>query len=64
MGVVTQPKGSARVNKVKDVSMDDLEYLIEQKVLEILGSFDSGIDPHAASQHQMKMKTEFNYNKS
>ena len=48
------------MSKVKDMSMDDLEYLIEQKVLEILGSFDSGIDPHAASQHQMKMKTEFN----
>ncbi|MFY9303704.1 MAG: hypothetical protein WAO75_10360 [Atribacterales bacterium] len=30
--------------KVKDLSMDDLEYLIEQKVLEILGSFDSGLE--------------------
>ena len=36
------------MNKVKDVSMDDLEYLIEQKVSEILGSFDSRIDAHAA----------------
>ena len=34
--------------KVKDLSMDDLEYLIERKVLEILGSFDSRIDAHAA----------------
>ncbi|HXL02960.1 MAG TPA: hypothetical protein PK016_07600 [Candidatus Atribacteria bacterium] len=30
--------------KVKDLSMDDLEYLIEQKVLEILGDPDSGIE--------------------
>ena len=34
--------------KVKDLSMDDLEYLIEQKVLKILGDFDSRIDAHAA----------------
>ena len=44
MGIVTQPKGGARANKVKDVSIDELEYLIEQKVLEILGSFDSGLE--------------------
>ena len=30
--------------KVKDLSMDDLEYLIEQKILEILGSSDSGLE--------------------
>jgi len=30
--------------KVKDLSMDDLEYLIEQKVLEILGDPDSGLE--------------------
>jgi len=28
--------------KVKDLSMDDLEYLIEQKILEILGDPDAG----------------------
>ena len=44
MGIVTQPKGGARVNKVKDVSIDELEYLIEQKVLKILGDFDSRIE--------------------
>jgi len=48
MGIVTQPKGGARVNKVKDMSIDELEYLIEQKVLEILWDFDSRIDAHAA----------------
>ena len=29
--------------KVKDLSIDDLEYLIEQKVLEMLGDPDSGL---------------------
>jgi len=29
--------------KVKDLTIDDLEYLIEQKVLEILGDPDSGL---------------------
>jgi len=30
--------------KVKDLTIDDLEYLIEQKVLEILGYPDSGLE--------------------
>ena len=29
--------------KVKDMSIDDLEHLIEQKLLEILGDPDSGL---------------------
>ena len=30
--------------KVKDLTLDDLQYLIEQKVLEILGDPDSGLE--------------------
>jgi len=30
--------------KVKDLTIDDLEYLIEQKVLEILGDPDSELE--------------------
>lgn len=30
--------------KVRDLTIDDLEYLIEQKVLEILGDPDSGLE--------------------
>ncbi|MBT9145414.1 MAG: hypothetical protein DDT42_01285 [candidate division WS2 bacterium] len=30
--------------KIKDLTVDDLEYLIEQKVLEILGDPDSGLE--------------------
>lgn len=29
---------------VKDLSMEDLEHLIEQKILEILGDPDSGLE--------------------
>jgi len=32
------------MTKIKDLSIDDLEYLIEQKVLEILGDPDSGLE--------------------
>jgi len=42
--MVTRPKGVKEMPKVKDLSMDDLEYLIEQKVLEILGDPDSGLE--------------------
>ena len=31
------------MSKVKDLSMDDLEHLIEQKILEVLGDPDSGL---------------------
>jgi len=32
------------MTKIKDLSIDDLEYLIEQKVLEILGDPDAGLE--------------------
>jgi len=37
-------KGGEEMPKVSDLSMDDLEHLIEQKVLEILGDPDSGLE--------------------
>jgi len=35
--------GGVKMAKVKDLTIDDLEYLIEQKVLEMLGDPDSGL---------------------
>jgi hypothetical protein len=32
------------MSEVKDLTMDDLEYLIEQKILEMLGDPDSGLE--------------------
>jgi hypothetical protein len=36
--------GGIKMVKVKDLAIDELEYLIEQKVLEILGDPDSGLE--------------------
>jgi len=32
------------MTKVKDLTIDDLDYLIEQKILEIFGDPDSGLE--------------------
>jgi len=32
------------MREIKDLTMDDLEYLIEQKILEMLGDPDSGLE--------------------
>jgi hypothetical protein len=32
------------VEKIKDLTMDELEHLIEQKVLELLGDPDTGLE--------------------
>ncbi len=32
------------MTKVKDLTTDELDYLIEQKILEILGDSDSGLE--------------------
>ena len=32
------------MSKIKDMTVDELEHLIEQKVLELLGDPDSGLD--------------------
>jgi len=37
-------ESGTKMTKIKDLSIDDLEYLIEQKVLEILGDPDSGLE--------------------
>jgi len=36
--------GVAKMREIKDLTMDDLEYLIEQKILEMLGDPDSGLE--------------------
>lgn len=40
--------------KIKDLSIDDLEYLIEQKVLEILGDPDSGLELREEVKEELK----------
>jgi len=40
--------------RVKDLSIDDLEYLIEQKILAILGNPDSG--PELSDEFKQKLR--------
>ena len=45
--------------KVKDLTIEDLEFLIEQKVLEILGDPDSGLElkPEFKRELERRLKT-------
>ena len=44
--------------RVKDLSMEDLEHLIEQKILEILGDPDSGLELRGDFKSQLKRRLE------
>jgi hypothetical protein len=44
--------------KVKDLDVDDLEQLIEQKVLEILGDPDSGLELKTEFKRKLKERLE------
>jgi len=44
--------------KVKTLSLDDLEYLIEQKILEILGDPDSGLALRDEFKKRLKERLE------
>jgi len=46
------------VSKVKDLSMDDLEHLIEQKILEILGDPDSGLELRDEFKEKLRERLE------
>jgi hypothetical protein len=41
------------MTKIMDLSIDDLEYLIEQKVLEILGDPDAGLELSEESKEEL-----------
>ncbi len=42
--------------KVKDMSVDDLEYFIEQKLLEIVGDPDSGLQLMEGFKRKLKQR--------
>jgi|Deesub1362B_J571_1020462.scaffolds.fasta_scaffold01589_5 hypothetical protein len=52
------PEGVKRMAKPKDLSMEDLEHLIEQKILEILGDPDSGLELREDFKSQLKRRLE------
>ncbi len=42
--------------KVKDLTIDDLDYLIEQKILEVLGDPDSGLELKAEFKQELERR--------
>jgi hypothetical protein len=44
--------------KVKDLTIDELEYLIEQKILEVLGDPDSGLELKEEFKGELKERLE------
>jgi hypothetical protein len=43
---------------VKDLTIDELEYLIEQKILEVLGDPDSGLELKEEFRQELKRRLE------
>jgi RNase P/RNase MRP subunit POP5 len=46
------------MNNVRDLTIDELEYLIEQKILEVLGDPDSGLDLKEEFKQELKRRLE------
>ncbi len=42
------------MTKVKDLTIDELEYLVEQKILEVLGDPDSGLELREEFKQELK----------
>jgi hypothetical protein len=46
------------MTNVKDLTIDELEYLIEQKILEVLGDPDSGLELKEEFKRELKSRLE------
>jgi hypothetical protein len=46
------------MTSVKDLTIDELEYLIEQKILEVLGDPDSGLELKEEFKQELKRRLE------
>lgn len=46
------------MTNVKDLTIDELEYLIEQKILEVLGDPDSGLELKEEFKQELKRRLE------
>ena len=46
------------MRNVKDLTIDELEYLIEQKILEVLGDPDSGLPLKEEFKRELKRRLE------
>jgi hypothetical protein len=55
---VIKPRGEIEMTHVKDLTIDELEYLIEQKILEVLGDPDSGLELKEEFKQELKRRLE------
>ncbi|MFW6105442.1 MAG: hypothetical protein ACOC7P_02545 [Chloroflexota bacterium] len=46
------------MTNVKDLTIDELEYLIEQKILEVLGDPDSGLELKEEFKQELKRRLQ------
>jgi len=46
------------MTNVKDLTIDELEYLIEQKILEVLGDPDSGLELREGFKQELRRRLE------
>ena len=46
------------MTSVKDLTIDELEYLVEQKILELLGDPDSGLELKEDFKQELKRRLE------
>ena len=53
-----KPRGEIEMTHVKDLTIDELEYLIEQKILEVLGDPDSGLELKEEFKQELKRRLE------
>jgi len=49
--------------KIKDLTTEDLEYLIEQKILEVLGDSDSGLELKDEFKEELRKRLRSSYKK-
>ena len=46
------------MTNVKELTIDELEYLIEQKILEVLGDPDSGLELREGFKQELRRRLE------
>jgi hypothetical protein len=51
-------KGEVKMAKVKDLTIEELENIIEQKILEVLGDPDSGLELREEFKQELKGRLE------
>ncbi len=54
----SQVKKDREMTNVRDLTIDELEYLIEQKIVEVIGDPDSGLDLKEEFKQELRKRLE------